>query len=1325
MKTISKLILAFLLLSAYIHAQDSLYVVKFDSSFVKFGINEIKRITFIKPQAFGTTTDMEGHVYHWITIGTQTWMVENLRTSKYRSGESIKNITDKTEWGNLLYTAKTPGWCYYNNDSAKDSINGKLYNWFAVSDQRNIAPIGWHVASGSEWLQLIDYLKNNGYNYDGSAATIGNKLAKTIASSFGWTESTVEGAPGNNQSKNNITGFSAIPVGVRSSDGSFYGVGNTTAWWTSTDASNAVYQKYQACAYNEGLQYDNSYLQEGQRYGQWNTYDFGFSVRCIKNDYKTSAPALTTELYSLTENVAKILSRITDYGNEPILRYNNTTSWQSGICWSDKPTPTLADNIVRATDPSNMLLNLVVEKGKKYYVRAFATNTIGTGYSNEIIVENNTVSVIIPTVKTDSINKLSTAGASVYGKIESNGGADITAKGFCWSTQASPTIDLTTKTVISGTTDIFSSLLTGLIPNTTYYVRAYATNSAGTGYGDLIEFKTLNISYQTITDIEGNVYNTVKIGTKEWMVQDLRTTKYRNGDPIPNVTNNSEWIILTNGAQCAYNNSLNSDSITKFGRLYNYYAVKDTRNIAPLGWHVATDDDWNSLETYLIANGFNYDGTTTGNKFAKSLAAKSDWTSSTVIGSIGNDLSINDKSFFNALPTGFRNVGGTYYNLGKLCQWWSSTEINDPTFQNIRYVFYQNPDLTHTIASKICGNSVRCVRDDISLPYISTSAVASITTNSAMSGGIITNDGGASVIARGICWSTTVNPTIANSKTTDGIGVGTFSSLISGLTANTTYYVRAYATNSIGTVYGNQIEFKTIISSQTMTDIEGNVYHTVKIGTKEWMVEDLRTTKYRNGDPIPNVTNNSEWIILTNGAQCAYNNSLNSDSITKFGRLYNYYAVKDTRNIAPLGWHVATDDDWNSLETYLIANGFNYDGTTTGNKFAKSLAAKSDWTSSTVIGSIGNDLSINDKSFFNALPTGFRNVGGTYYNLGKLCQWWSSTEINDPTFQNIRYVFYQNPDLTHTIASKICGNSVRCVRDDVSLPTLITSVISSVTSTTAIGGGNITSDGGASITARGVCWSTSANPTIANSKISQGTGTGTFTCSITGLTPATTYYYRAFATNSVGTSYGEIQICKPTFTTNHLATGTITDIDGNTYNTITIGNQTWMMEDLRTTHYRNGEAIINVPDSLTWINATYGAYSNYGNSSKAGMFYNWFAASDSRNIAPVGWHVPTNSDLTTLLTYLGGAEVAGEKMKSETFLSNDCYSNNLSGFSGLMNGWRYNGKFEYAGTLSGWWTSTLSNPSDAYSLNLDNGVVYAMQGLTLKKVGLNIRCVKD
>ena len=1007
MKTISKLILAFLLLSAYIHAQDSLYVVKFDSSFVKFGINEIKRITFIKPQAFGTTTDMEGHVYHWITIGTQTWMVENLRTSKYRSGESIKNITDKTEWGNLLYTAKTPGWCYYNNDSAKDSINGKLYNWFAVSDQRNIAPIGWHVASGSEWLQLIDYLKNNGYNYDGSAATIGNKLAKTIASSFGWTESTVEGAPGNNQSKNNITGFSAIPVGVRSSDGSFYGVGNTTAWWTSTDASNAVYQKYQACAYNEGLQYDNSYLQEGQRYGQWNTYDFGFSVRCIKNDYKTSAPALTTELYSLTENVAKILSRITDYGNEPILRYNNTTSWQSGICWSDKPTPTLADNIVRATDPSNMLLNLVVEKGKKYYVRAFATNTIGTGYSNEIIVENNTVSVIIPTVKTDSINKLSTAGASVYGKIESNGGADITAKGFCWSTQASPTIDLTTKTVISGTTDIFSSLLTGLIPNTTYYVRAYATNSAGTGYGDLIEFKTLNISYQTITDIEGNVYNTVKIGTKEWMVQDLRTTKYRNGDPIPNVTNNSEWIILTNGAQCAYNNSLNSDSITKFGRLYNYYAVKDTRNIAPLGWHVATDDDWNSLETYLIANGFNYDGTTTGNKFAKSLAAKSDWTSSTVIGSIGNDLSINNKSFFNALPTGFRNVGGTYYNLGKLCQWWSSTEINDPTFQNIRYVFYQNPDLTHTIASKICGNSVRCVRDDVSLP------------------------------------------------------------------------------------------------------------------------------------------------------------------------------------------------------------------------------------------------------------------------------------------------------------------------------TLITSVISSVTSTTAIGGGNITSDGGASITARGVCWSTSANPTIANSKISQGTGTGTFTCSITGLTPATTYYYRAFATNSVGTSYGEIQICKPTFTTNHLATGTITDIDGNTYNTITIGNQTWMMEDLRTTHYRNGEAIINVPDSLTWINATYGAYSNYGNSSKAGMFYNWFAASDSRNIAPVGWHVPTNSDLTTLLTYLGGAEVAGEKMKSETFLSNDCYSNNLSGFSGLMNGWRYNGKFEYAGTLSGWWTSTLSNPSDAYSLNLDNGVVYAMQGLTLKKVGLNIRCVKD
>jgi uncharacterized protein (TIGR02145 family) len=223
--------------------------------------------------------------------------------------------------------------------------------------------------------------------------------------------------------------------------------------------------------------------------------------------------------------------------------------------------------------------------------------------------------------------------------------------------------------------------------------------------------------------------------------------------------------------------------------------------------------------------------------------------------------------------------------------------------------------------SKSTGFSVRCVWDGISsgivIPTLSTTAASSITTTSATSGGNVISDGGATVTARGVCWSTNQNPTIDNSKTSNDIGTGSFTSNLTGLTANTIYYVRAYATNSMGTAYGNQVTFKTTtdVETNTVTDIDGNIYHTVTIGTQVWMVENLKTTKYRNGDPIPNVTGNA-WAALTTGAYCWYNNDAATYKAT-YGALYNWYAVADSRNIAPTGWHVPTDAEWTTLTTFL------------------------------------------------------------------------------------------------------------------------------------------------------------------------------------------------------------------------------------------------------------------------------------------------------------------------------------------------------------------------------------------------------------------------
>ena len=167
---------------------------------------------------------------------------------------------------------------------------------------------------------------------------------------------------------------------------------------------------------------------------------------------------------------------------------------------------------------------------------------------------------------------------------------------------------------------------------------------------------------------------------------------------------------------------------------------------------------------------------------------------------------------------------------------------------------------------------------------ILTTVVSSITLSTAISGGTVLCDGGALINARGICWSTSHNPTILDNHTSDSIGLGIFTSNITGLLMGTTYYVRAYATNSVGTAYGNEVSFYVLIK-----DFDGNVYDAVTIGTQTWMKQNLKVTHYRNGDAIPNVTDGNAWGNLSDGAYCNYNNDNNYANI--YGRLYNWFNV--------------------------------------------------------------------------------------------------------------------------------------------------------------------------------------------------------------------------------------------------------------------------------------------------------------------------------------------------------------------------------------------------------------------------------------------------
>jgi uncharacterized protein (TIGR02145 family) len=209
----------------------------------------------------------------------------------------------------------------------------------------------------------------------------------------------------------------------------------------------------------------------------------------------------------------------------------------------------------------------------------------------------------------------------------------------------------------------------------------------------------------------------------------------------------------------------------------------------------------------------------------------------------------------------------------------------------------------------------------------------------------------------------------------------------------------------------------------------------------------------------------------------------------------------------------------------------------------------------------------------------------------------------------------------------------------------------------------------------------------------------------------------------------------------NLIYGTLTDQDGNVYKTIRIGTQTWMAENLRTTKYRNGDAIPQVSDYLAWTKLGSGAYCNYQNTNNLdsiatlGRLYNWYAISDSRNIAPLGWHMPKDTEWTSLINYLGGTSIAGGKLK-ETGTSHWMYPNtsatNESGFTAVSGGWRYFGDgvnigiFCNAGADGFWWSNIDGNDSYnwGFSLGYNNLEAICKNGYD-KVLGLSVRCVKD
>jgi uncharacterized protein (TIGR02145 family) len=402
---------------------------------------------------------------------------------------------------------------------------------------------------------------------------------------------------------------------------------------------------------------------------------------------------ITTEITDITDSSATGGGNVIGEGWYPVTA--------RGICWGTSPNPTLNDQ--HTVDGSGLGVFVSHITGliplTTYYVRAYATNQAGIGYGNQFTF---TTLNPYPVVTTTEITNITDSSATGGGNVIDEGWYPVTARGICWGTSPNPTLN-NQHTVDGSGLGVFVSQITGLTPLTIYFVRAYATNQAGTAYGSQVTFMTLSANW-TCGDFiyyEEQIYSTVQIGMQCWMAENLNI-----GTMILSISNQTNNGIIEK--YCYDDSPANCDvygGLYQWKEMMQYVTTPGIKGICPDGWHLPTDEEWCTLEQYvdptITCSSIGWRGVDGGGKLKE--AGTVHWAPP--------NTGATNSSGFTALPGGYRQGGNNFNYLTLYGQFWSSTKVSGYGYAWCRFLGYDYASIKRCNSDQLLGFSVRCVKD--------------------------------------------------------------------------------------------------------------------------------------------------------------------------------------------------------------------------------------------------------------------------------------------------------------------------------------------------------------------------------------------------------------------------------------------------------------------------------------------------------------------------------------------------------------------------------------------------------------------------------------